>query len=451
MFQGSIPTSAQQIVLSIVKEWTCSDVYIGCSGNFTVERTLDALKKFNIHGNDVTVYSCILGRYFSGQPLRARYNEEYEGPMTFVKNYMKDDLGILTVSMILSGMGLYLNSKPNPYYEKMINAYAKQWDRLYAETRSKFEKQEKFLSSFYAGDVLEYYKKIPKEEGFISFPPFWTSGYEKMFKALGEIIDIDLPKYDLLSPEKIHEWANDVTDRENYVFMLPERYEEFDDNLRGECVTTLHGKPMYIYSKSPKSRIVLPNQTLDYSFIPKIGEDEDIGEEIGLMELKLPVFNSLRSMYLNPAISPASPSAAYGVMVDRKMVGVFAVSSSPTLANWDKHLDTPSIYLMTDFPVAPSKYKRLSKLIVMVVLSKESQFLYEKISNKRIRSVVTTAFSDNPVSMKYRGILELLSRKENGEGYNGATYSLNYGAPCGQWTLKEAFDEWKSKHGKVIK
>ena len=45
--------------------------------------------------------------------------------------------------------------------------------------------------------------------------------------------------------------------------------------------------------------------------------------------------------------------------------------------------------------------------------------------------------------MKYRGLFKLLTRKATDEGY-----SLNYWAPAGQWTLKEGFELWKTKHGR---
>jgi hypothetical protein len=136
-------------------------------------------------------------------------------------------------------------------------------------------------------------------------------------------------------------------------------------------------------------------------------------------------------------------------MVDDKLVGVFAVSTSPTLSSWDKHIETPTVYMMSDFPIAPSKYKRLSKLIIYCALSKESKMLYEGLANKRIKSLVTTAFTDNPVSMKYRGLLKQLTKKElpdDEKEKKGFSYQLNYGAALGAWTLKEGFEMWKQKH-----
>ena len=79
-------------------------------------RMLKGVTNARLHGNDVTIYSCLLGNYFAGVPLEARFNENYDGPMTFVKDYMKTDLDIVTVVLLLSKMAVYLGSKPNPHY-----------------------------------------------------------------------------------------------------------------------------------------------------------------------------------------------------------------------------------------------------------------------------------------------------------------------------------------------
>jgi hypothetical protein len=145
--------------------------------------------------------------------------------------------------------------------------------------------------------------------------------------------------------------------------------------------------------------------------------------------------------------------------VDDKLIGVYAFSASPTLSNWDKHIDTPTMYLLSDFPVSPSKYKRLAKLVLYAALSKESKFLAERLTNKRVRSLVTTAFTKKPVSMKYRGLFRLLNKKqlpgvEEGETdaskiYYNDGWQLNYGAAMGEWSLQEGLKLWKEKHAQI--
>ncbi len=459
MFHGSLPDSVQRIMGDCVRRWECSDIYIGCSGNFTIERMLKGVTDANLHGNDVTIYSCLLGDYFAGVPLKAKFKESYEGPMSFVRDYMKTDLDTITVILLLSKMSVYLASKPNPYYNKMIEAYKSQWKELFEQTRNKIEKAGTFLSSFYAGDVIQWVDEVPKEHGFICYPPFYSGDYEKMFKVIEEIVDWEPPSYDWIDKDKIFEMFRKMTEREYFMFGTNDELEEFSKYLVGVSQTTNRGVPLYIYSKAPKSRIVMPTQQVSSLFIERLGQEEDIGDTMKIIELKSENFRALRSQYMNPYIKPGAETSSYGVVVDNKLIGVYAFSASPTLSNWDKHIQTPTMYLLSDFPIAPTKYKRLAKLVLYAALSKESKLLAQRITNKRVRSLVTTAFSKNPVSMKYRGLFKLLNKKElDGVDenetdmtkiYYNQGYQLNYGATMGEWTLAEGLEMWKKKHSQT--
>lgn len=461
MFHGSLPDSVQRIMCDSVRRWNekATDIFIGCSGNFTIERVLKSITNARLHGNDVTIYSCLLGDYFAGIPLTAKFNESYDGTMAFVCDYMKTDLDIITVVLLLSKMSVYLGSKPNPYYVKMINAYKAQWNNLFEQTKGKVEKAGQFLSSFYSGDVCQWVDNVPKEQGFICYPPFYSGDYEKMFKVIEQIIEWEPPEYEMIDKDKIFEMFRKLTEREYFMFGTNDELEEFSDYLIGVAQTTNRGVPLFIYSKAPKSRIVMPNQQVKSFMVERLGKNEEIGDNIKIVELKSENFRALRSQYMNPHIKPGSETTSYAVLVDNKLIGVYAFSASPTLSNWDKHIETPTMYLLSDFPITPTKYKRLAKLVLYAALSKESKLLAERITNKRVKSLVTTAFSKNPVSMKYRGLFKLLNKKkldgcdENetdmSKLYYNQGYQLNYGAAMGNWTLAEGFAIWKQKHSQT--
>lgn len=254
MFHGSLPDSVQQIMGDCIRDWKCTDIYVGCSGNFTIERMLKGVTNARLHGNDVTIYSCLLGRYFSGAPLNARFNENYEGPMEFIQEYMKTDLDIATCVLLLSKMSTYLGSKPNPYYVRMIEAYKDQWPELFDKTRTKLEKAGQFLDSFYAGDVIGWVDDVPKDQGFVCYPPFYSGDYEKMFKVIEGIIAWDPPEYDMIDKDKIFEMFRKLTERDYFMFGTNDELEEFSDYLMGISQTTNRGVPLYVYSKAPKSR-----------------------------------------------------------------------------------------------------------------------------------------------------------------------------------------------------
>ncbi|MEU1520505.1 hypothetical protein ABZ490_51895, partial [Streptomyces sp. NPDC005811] len=80
MFHGSIPAPLRSIIYEHAGTWPGEDIYVGCSGNFTIERVLPARfgDSRRVHGNDIQAYSSALGWYLAGDDLNYTLREEYE-------------------------------------------------------------------------------------------------------------------------------------------------------------------------------------------------------------------------------------------------------------------------------------------------------------------------------------------------------------------------------------
>ena len=98
---------------------------------------------------------------------------------------------------------------------------------------------------------------------------------------------------------------------------------------------------------------------------------------------------------------------------------------------------------MCDLAVASDVEKRLAKLVLLLLTSREVKEWVDAKLNKRVGWVITTAFTKGPVSMKYRGCFQLYSRKQDKKT---GQYALNYYAPFGARTLAESFTLWKKKY-----
>jgi hypothetical protein len=61
MFIGSINRYMRCVLESAASQWRGQDIYVACSGNFTVERILSRCGVGRIFSNDVSIYSCALG------------------------------------------------------------------------------------------------------------------------------------------------------------------------------------------------------------------------------------------------------------------------------------------------------------------------------------------------------------------------------------------------------
>jgi hypothetical protein len=70
MFHGSIPAEMRRIIAELLVPHRTQAAYVGCSGNFTIERVLWELGYREIRGNDVQLYSCAIGHLLAGKPFR---------------------------------------------------------------------------------------------------------------------------------------------------------------------------------------------------------------------------------------------------------------------------------------------------------------------------------------------------------------------------------------------
>jgi hypothetical protein len=98
-----------------------------------------------------------------------------------------------------------------------------------------------------------------------------------------------------------------------------------------------------------------------------------------------------------------------------------------------------AVYLLSDF--ATVRERRVSKLIPTLAASRE---LIRQVDRKfiiRVRDLWTTAFTNKPVSMKYRGVFEVLaqaqqintaaaSARDSAEVYRSGTPSTDSSAPA---------------------
>ncbi|MFE7277239.1 Hint domain-containing protein [Streptomyces sp. NPDC057623] len=265
-----------------------------------------------------------------------------------------------------------------------------------------------------------------------------TGGYEKLYEPLEAHFTWDAPAYKLLSDADVVDVLGAITDRPHWLTASNQDVPELHEYLRGVIKATPRAAPFYVYASQARTRIVAPRQPIEPVHAPRLREGEELVGPLTLSLLKPGQFNALRSRYLNPRIAPGAANLAVAVRDGGgRLLGVFAMAPSTY---------TPDeAYVLSDFAVAPTDYPRLSKLIVLAATSAEAQLLCQRAFSRRIRRVATTAFSNNPVSMKYRGLLRLNKRSLSNE--DGWKFQLQYQGAMGQHTLAEALDMWVKRWG----
>lgn len=416
---------------------------MGCSGNFTVERCVAELGPL-LHGNDVSIYTCALGAYFAEQPFRIAVREEFKERWGWLEEFLEDPAEIVATIMIATRMLDHADSDQR-YYLRLQEGYREQWAGMLKKTVDRVRTNRLRLQSFYAGDVVEFLRDMPESASFVSFPPFFVAGYEAMWRWLDKVFEWDTPEYQVFDDARREEMFELVKSKANWLMATNVKQHELTEHQVGWVQVTDRNVPFWVYSSMGSSRVAVPRQKLEPVLMPRLGQGQEIGDEIALHALTPGQFGSLRSQYLDPRIAPGQAMLAVGVSVDGQLVGCFAASEQNFPgARWAHS----GAYLMSDFAVAPTEYPRLSKLVVMAACSKEAQLLMQRTLNRRIRGLITTAFSDNAVSMKYdRGTpFTLVGRKDSPSPR--FRYQLQYEAPIGELSLAETLVEWKKRHGK---
>jgi hypothetical protein len=446
VFQGSIPDAVRRIIGETVRGWDCQHIAIGCSGNLTVERVLHDVGGYQLHSNDVSIYTSILGSYYAGQPLDLALSPVGREAVPWVRDFMETPTQRLATLLLATRFGEFLNAdgtvRGTGYHRRMYEATRDQWAVMHAQTVARIEGVTLKLSSFGCEDAATWIQRVPADYGVITYPSFYAKGYDRLYKVLDAFFDWERPSFVSMDEPRMLDYLKAVTSRDYWMFSTQFRIEDLDPQYQGRLIgityTTAHGVPIYVYASKAPTRIVTPTQNLEPVLVPRLAPDAVIGSRISIAPISGGQLNSLRSQYLNPQIAPATALAAYAVLADGHLIGVFALGSPNSFASPEY------AYILSDFPIAPTAYKRLSKLIVMAFLSKEARLLFERSLNRRVRMVMSTAFTNHPVSMKYRGLLEVMNRKELKD--REFKYMVNYHAPAGQWSLQEGYDQWLTKH-----
>jgi len=426
MFTGSINRSAKSVLKELATGWQGQDVYVGCSGNFTVERILNSCGIENIHSNDVSLYSCYLGSWLTGDTLSVAIREpRYE----WMGEYMKPGPETVAVFLICTEM-LKSKDRVEPYHRRISLAYRRHFGEIHGKTVEKIKPllESIRIKSFFVGDVIEFITKAPGDSICVSFPPTYTGGYEKLYEKMDQIFDWCRPEYMVFNDERFELLNETMKNKAGWVTLRDIRIPDMDGEMVALVQGTMRSKPVYIYASGKTKKLVQPRQRMED--VPLERLEGEIRGEISLIKLSRGQMNSLRSEYLSREIMTSDPVVSIGVLVGGKLAGALGFVAS-------KYSSFADIYMITDLAVRPTCYPRLSKLIVTVALSTEVKLIVEQVFNRRIMTIGTSAFTKKAESMKYRGLLDLHNRKEG---------VLNYRGRAGKWTKAEALTWWMSKY-----
>ena len=437
MFQGVVPKEciAQILRVSEVDKW--GRVYNCCSGTFRFEQiTLATFPGVEMHSNDVSLYSSAIAGYVLGKPI----DYEFHGALDFVNEFdFREPDQRLAALAVAFNLGRFAGGKANAYKTSHKQHLMANFGGYVERTLEKVRKLPGMIpiKSYSPRDwLLHMEEAIDRKAAVFSYPPFFKNGYEKMFEFLAENIKWEAPQYQIFDPKNLRGIIERVRQAgAPYCILSDQIYEDLKPEL--EFISG-RGKPHFCYVSTGKSSYLqLVPRSAPFRYKPidldKIKPDSVV--TIGRADAAQMTF--LKDVYLKKGIVHTPGMVNYLVRVDDMLVGGL-------IYTLPKFGEKASIYLLSDFAI--SQQGRLSKLVTRLACNGEILHDLGKRFVNRYREVKTTAFSDNPVSMKYRGIFELSKREEKNapEG----KFMLNYVGARIDETPQQAFEWWYGKHFK---
>ena len=432
MFIGAINPDMRSQLQSLAQEMTDLPVFVGCSGNFTVERVLSKNNITNITSNDVSMYSSAIGNCLIRKKMHigVKLNE-----FAWLEQYLTDAESQVATLMLCGEYFKFVLSDL-PYYKRQAAAYRAQFDNLHKKTvlRVKDRLSALTIKNYFCGDVLDYIETVPEQAVFLSYPPTISCAYERLYKKIDLIFEWDAPRYSIFDDESLKRLFEKAVQKKQWLIGSNKDLQQYEEFLIAEFQPTMNTQPFKIYSNiKTRCRVTKPQRA--YDPVPLERATDTLSGDIKLVRLTSSQLNTLRSVYMSRAVAwTATPDIIIGICDGDKLFGVLAFKKVG--AHYREFAD---LYMVTDFCIAPSVYKRLSKLILCIALSTEVQKIAEAEFQYPVKKIFTTVFTEKSVSMKYRGLFELFNRKEDGS-------AVNYVANAGRWTLKEAFQFWKDKY-----
>ena len=444
-FQASAPYFAERLALFIgkvpiqlvrrVAKYVVGDAYVVCSGEFTIERTL-RLEGFEgrIFGNDVSLYSCMLGRYFSGQGVDYKIvDPEHQWMFDYVEgsDEEKDEIKAATILLLQD----YLTR-----FAREQRGIRGGWENSLKKVRAKVRlaKEELRLDGFTETDLAVLVDKIPKSSTILASPPTYLSGYEKMYKGLDEAVWWESPDYEIWEPE---ESMDELVDKlENRPCVLYSDRDDLPLDLVGQITQPRH-RVFYTYTT-----LNLPTHSLH----KKAVECKPCGfefltldnpvEDVSISRLENVTLFHYRDVWLEKVRDACrSIDVGYGLFSGGRIFGVVGFTGAGSRTLRIKSSEPTSLNLA--FSVVIPNKRRLAKLALMITKTTEMQTLLEDFCLRRVTLLNTTVFTNKPVSMQYRGVYKLIER-------DSKKPVLKYQSEAGLFSVEEAVSTWKQKFEK---
>jgi len=434
-------TLKRPILNAIVAELSVRDDYqrvvVPCAGNFTVERGVrQAIKGREISSHDVSLYSVSLGNALTGKTIKVELGE---APREIEELFPCS----LTPENLFSF--IWMLSELSPFADQSNNYECRMYENLLSSAVQFMAAVEKAVAeirpqlqplSFEAADLFDVVSQAGERDFIVLHPPSIKGGYPKLYSYINAIVRWDAPRYQEYSPEMICDLVGRLEGKK-YLLIVDKRLD--DERCKCACCyEDNQGKRWYTYApaddRTSKAFVMntINNKPPRYAIITK----DDSIEKVELVPIGRDELNHYRFVFMHKVSRYSEDCYGWGLVSNGKIFGLLAVSRTQKGGVFDG-----LFFLVSDMAFSTTKYLRLAKLVLLCSQSVEFRQAVEERLVRSLSTMQTTVFTEKPVSMKYRGLFELVRREKNPP-------RLIYRSAVGVITLEEAVRTWLTKYEK---
>ena len=422
MFVGAVPLPAVEQITRTVPFAAWREVFVGCSGSFRFDRAVkDVHPAVKVHSNDVSLLSCALGALATG----VEFPVSFTGRLAFIEEVVAGEPFAARVAAVEVALEMAKYKAANTYAETHFAHYQTRFADFLGAARARLTVflDGLDIASFHAGDFREQAQRAAEAGGGVAaFPPTYKNGYERLYRFVDQNTAWAPPAYAVWDPARIEGWLDELDAMRVRYCVLTDH--TLDHHQPATVYRSNANKPIFTFADQAMSSVRRGSHRSEaFRYTPVDPGALRPLSAVEIVSATSAQMNFLKDIYLAKGIAHTSGVANFLVLLDGKLAGGFIFARSK--------FGGDDIYLLSDFALSPRS--RVSKLIAMLATSETVISRMEIRLMQRISGIYSTAFTDKPVSMKYRGIFDLVGRKPG---------MLNYASKVRRQTPTAIYAEW---------
>lgn len=429
MFVGTTPKEALSLIQKILPR-NRENIFVGCSENFTIDRLCSSLNHA-VFSNDISLYSLLIADILMKRESKVNVvDKEFKEIFdSWPDSEFKKFLQVLFVVKVSK-----FYDRKNDYQKEMFDVYKEKAREYYEKSVEKFKSKNIFnftIADFDYGDFTDFLSRNIEKGICIAFPPTYAGGYEKMYNLVESVFSYRHPLYQVFDSDAADPFYKELLQGGRSIIISDVLYPTISDYLVGKIKLLNGRKLLFMYSSVEEKKVFLveKNDKILGGSRKLLNNDYQFKESsvIDFITVSANEINYYKPFFMALKVD-YSTGGEIGLMfrVDGQVFG-FA-SFSERLSRQDPDF----MFIHSDFVVSTG-HKKLSKLVLYLLKSKEVQYFLSTYFKNFYQGLKTTVYTDKPVSMKYRGVFSLKERQKG---------RLLYFAKFTNETMQEAFKKW---------